>query len=100
MVYVLGFRLTPTPSPRAGSSYSTSNTRAANSSSLQISLSAKSLALQQTDVPSRPDCATTAHHDRVIETSALTVFPAECVTAIYLQPWALRSSRQAPLPEP
>src|ERR1041385_4795934 len=99
IVYVLGFLLTPTPSPRAGSSNSTSHTRAASSSSLPKSLSAKSLALPQTGVPSRPDYATTAHLYRAIETSALTAFPAECATATYPQPSALQSSHRALLRE-
>src|ERR1041385_362583 len=95
IVYVRGFLLTPTPSQRADSSCSTSNTRAAILSSLPKSLSATSPALRRTGVPSRPDCATTAHRDRAVETFVPTAFRAECATVTCLQPSALRSSRRA-----
>src|ERR1041385_4927491 len=99
IVYVLGFLLTPIPSPRAGSSCSTSNTRAAILSSLPKLLSATLPALRQTDVPWRPDCAATAHRDRVVETFVPIACPAECATATSRQLSALRSSRRALLPE-
>src|ERR1044072_2787433 len=99
IVYVLGFLLTPTPSQLAGSTCSTSNTPAANSSSLPKSLSAKSPALQQTGDPSHPDFAATAHLYHAIETSGPIAFPAECATAIYHQQSALQSSHRALLPE-
>src|SRR5215208_4345381 len=99
IVYVFGFLVIQAPSPLAGSAHSASNTLAAIPSSLPKSLSARSPALLQTDGPSRPGCEAMVHRARANGTSAPTVFPAECATASFRQPSALRSSRRAQLRE-